>query len=449
MPRPEVIMRMRSGALALYALTTFVPAAAQEWDLPATAAKWVSAESGEKLKLTVESRFRYETRTGQSFGKDPDLSLALVRHRFGATYKPVSWLKLSGMVQDSRAPFYGPNAPNTLRDSADLHEAYFELFPDRKKGFGFSGGRMMLNYGEGRLLGTPQWSNLARTYDQARAYWRSPRMQLEMLFASPVKIRSDEFNRPVLGDRVWGMYNVLPNVAGKQSLEFYILRHDQNRAAGFTGGNTLLGTDRLGVNTFGGRFFGPLAHNLKYSLEGALQNGRVGPATHRAAAWFSSLTRRWTVAGRPFDLSGEYKFASGTNNPQDASRVTTFDQLYPANHDKFGHEDLFGWRNIHNARALATLGWTKNFSVNLMYNNLWLASARDSLYSGAGKSIARSAGGTAGRHVGQETDVFAAYKWKRFTLGAGYGHLFAGEFLRKATTGVGPNYAYLFHTYSF
>jgi hypothetical protein len=84
-----------------------------------------------------------------------------------------------------------------------------------------------------------------------------------------------------------------------------------------------------------------------------------------------------------------------------------------------------------------------------MYNNLWLASVRDGLYNGAGKSIARSINGTAGRHVGQEADIFATYKYQHFLFGAGYGYLFQGEFIRNATPGVSPSYAYLFHSYSF
>jgi hypothetical protein len=174
----------------------------------------------------------------------------------------------------------------------------------------------------------------------------------------------------------------------------------------------------------------------------------VGPAHHRGAAWFSSLSRRWTLAGKPLDVSGEYKFASGARNPKDASLSRTFDQLYPANHDKFGHQDLFGWRNIHNVRSLATYGVAKNFAVNFMYNNSWLASAFDSLYNGSGKSIVKSANGWAGRHVGQEADVFATYKYKHFQAGAGYGYLFPGVFIQRTTPGVAPSYLYVFHTYS-
>jgi hypothetical protein len=154
------------------------------------------------------------------------------------------------------------------------------------------------------------------------------------------------------------------------------------------------------------------------------------------------------AGGLPLDISGEYKYASGTKSPQDTTRSGTFDQLYPANHDKFGHEDLLGWRNIHNLRSLATLGIAKSFAINFMYNSFWLADARDSLYNGSGKAIARSATGAAGRFVGQETDLFATYKYRHFTLGAGYGHFFTGRFLQQTTPGIGPSYVYIFHTYS-
>ena len=52
------------------------------------------------------------------------------------------------------------------------------------------------------------------------------------------------------------------------------------------------------------------------------------------------------------------------------------------------------------------------------------------------------------RHVGQEADVYGTYRYKHFTLGAGYGHFFSGEFIRKTTPGLGPTYLYIFHTYS-
>jgi hypothetical protein len=181
-------------------------------------------------------------------------------------------------------------------------------------------------------------------------------------------------------------------------------------------------------------------------MEWVAQNGRVGGAAHRAAAWYSGMTRTWVLAGKPLDGLLEYKFASGGRS--DASRSRTFDQLFPTNHDKFGHQDLFGWRNIHNIRILSTWGATKNLGLNIMYTDSWLASVNDALYNGSGKAIARSLSGSAGRHVGREADAFATYRYGHFQFGAGYGYFFPGAFVKSATPGVAQSYAYIFHTYT-
>ena len=44
--------------------------------------------------------------------------------------------------------------------------------------------------------------------------------------------------------------------------------------------------------------------------------------------------------------------------------------------------------------------------------------------------------------------MFATYKRGHFIFGAGYGHLFSGQFIQRTTPGVGPTYLYVFHTYS-
>ena len=424
-------------------------ALAQWFDSPSALAQRVSEQTEHKLTFNFELRGRYEQHDGVAFGKDPDLENGVIRTRFAASYRPVSWLKFSGMLQDARSPWYGANAPNSVRDPVDLQESYLELFPDTKTGFGMTAGRRMISYGEGRLIGVPDWSPLARTYDHARVYYRWPKARLEFLFVSPVKIRLDGFNKPVLGDHIWGAYTVFPGLYKKTALDWYVLRREQNRPGGFTGGSTLAGTDKLRINTFGFRLYGPLPSAFAYSIEGAVQTGKVAVARQRAGAWVSRLSKDFSVSGKTLTASLEYKFASGNKDPHDLSRNGTFDQLYASNHDRFGHEDLFGWRNVHDLRSLEALAVTKAIAVNFMYNNLWLASARDALYNSQGRAIAQSAAGTAGRHIGQETDLFATYRHEHWLLGAGCGYFFAGDFVRHTTPGASPIYVYFFHDYSF
>lgn len=437
-------------AVAAFAalLSVPVPIQAQWGDLGGWDGELAGENGAPKLKLGVEMRTRYEQRDGIRFGARHDKNTAYTRLRAGMSYLPAPWIKFSGMMNDSRAPLFGPDASTSDRNGFDLQESYIELFPDYKEGFGLTVGRRMLKYGDSRLIGTPDWGNVNQSFDQARLQYRFPKAQLELLFVSPVKANED-FDRPVLGDHVIGTYNTFPKLLGQTTVQAYILRRSRNRPGGFSGGNQAAGTDKVDQNIFGARLNGPVAAGINHTVEGVLQTGDVGAASFRAWGGVATLSRQWTVGGKKLDGSGEYKFASGTHNPNDPARNGTFDTIYASNHDKFGHQDLLAWRNMHNFRALAKCGLWKSFAVNLMYNNSWLASTRDALYTNSGGVIAQDKTGAAGRHVGQEWDGFVTYKYKYHTFGAGYGYFFKGEFIRNATSGVNPNYAYVFHTHSF
>ncbi len=395
----------------------------------------------EVFGFTFEERTRWERKDGVNFGKSVNQEDMLSRLRIGAQFKPVSWFKVSAMAQDSRVPFYGLAAPNTIRDTVDLQEAFVEILSDRKIGFGASFGRQMLNLGEARLIGSPQWSNVSRTFDTGRLYYRTAGMRLEFLMVSPVKVLPEEFNKPELGERIWGMYNTFSDVWHGASVDVYALRHSQNKIGGWTGAGT------LGTNSFGGRFYGKAPFKIAYSLEGVGQTGHAGLVTQRAYAWFAGASRKVTAFGRPLTLSAEYKEASGAGSGPNSG--TTYDQLSPANHDKFGHEDLFGWRNLRTVKTLETLSLTKSLALNVMYTNNWLASATDSLYNSQGGSIAISKTGTAGTHVGQEVDSFLTYSRGAHLFGGGFGHFFKGEFVANATPHINPRYFYVFQQYSF
>jgi hypothetical protein len=237
-------------------------------------------------------------------------------------------------------------------------------------------------------------------------------------------VRPEAFNRPVLSDRVWGTYNRFGPV------DAYLLRHDVPDG---------------GTNTLGGRVAGPIGAGLRLSIEGVAQNGSMGTLDHRAFAWHSTLSRAFQLRW-PVELSVEYNYASGSDDP--ARRSGTFDQLYPANHEKYGQADLFGWRNLQHARTFDSIKFQK-LTLRLMYSSYWLASPRDALYNLQGRPIVRSPLGTAGRHVGHEVDIFATYPWRGFLWGAGFAHFFAGEFIRNTTPGVNPRYVYFFQTYGF
>lgn len=429
--------KMFSAVLAVFALSA--PFARAQDDPLQRADQSLQETTNQIFHFTFQERTRWEEKDGVNFGKSVNQQDMLSRLRIGALLQPVPWLKIYAMGQDARVPFYGAPAPNSIRDTIDLQESYIKLC-DGSPGFSAAFGREMLDYGESRLIGSPQWSNVSKTFDGGTLDYRLSKFQFEALVLSPVKVLPDEFNRPNFGERIWGTYNVFSKIWRGASFDAYALRHSQNRIGGWTGSGT------LGTNTFGGRFYGPLSHGFTYSFEGVAQTGHLGLLSQNAFAWYAGASKRTALARRAFTLSGEYKIASGTKAGSLDSG--TFDQISPANHDKFGHEDLFGWRNLETLRSVASWNVTKLFAANLMYSDERLYSATDSLFNSQGSSIARSKNGTAGTHVGQELDAFVTYKYGAHLFGAGFGHFFEGEFVQNTTPGVNPRYFYVFQQYT-
>ena len=123
----------------------------------------VRRATGGQLQFSFEVRSRLEFRGPAEFGSGLETHANFVRTRFGLSYRPTSWLRLSALGQDSRAPILGRPAAGTQRDPFDVQESYLELFPSAKTGFGADLGRRMIQYGDTRLIGSPQWAYTART----------------------------------------------------------------------------------------------------------------------------------------------------------------------------------------------------------------------------------------------------------------------------------------------
>jgi hypothetical protein len=402
-------------------------------------AKVLRDDTGGRLVVTFEERTRWEERYGVSFGKEVNQQDMLSRLRVGAIYQPVAWFTVSAMGQDARAPFYGRPAPASMRDSMDLQEGWI-TFGSATAPMNFSAGRRMLNYGETRVIGVPQWSNTSRTYDYGRFEFAGTRMTLDALLISPVIVLPDSFNAPELGNRFWGTYDVFPSLWRNTSVDLYALRHSQNKIGGWSSAGT------LGTNSYGARLYGPLPSHFSYSLEAIGQNGHMGPLDQRAFAWFAAVSRPFRIGKLPLDTSLEYKGASGSH--LGSAHSATFDQLTPANHDKFGHIDLFGWRNLKTVKSLETLGVTKSLAWNVMYTQESLFSPSDALYNSAGSKISISSRGIAGTDVGQELDSFMTFKIGSHTFLAGFGHFFKGEFVNRTTPGINPRYFYVAQQYN-
>jgi len=391
------------------------------------------------LQVRGEFRARIEGFTGGGFADSSD-AYWMDRFRFNAAVSPTRSMKFVVQVHDARAfdkTTGSQVAP--LRDTWDLRMAYGEFGSTNTVRIG----RQELAFGEQRLLGPLGWANTARTFDGARVSLKRKGVQLDAFAVSVVTIQPDTFDKSGSGNGLYGAY-LSTTVVPKQTLEPYVLWRQSRGIAAELGGVADLRQATTGV-----RMAGKLPSAFDYSTETAVQTGSVGPDAVRAWAshWLVGKTLTGVAAQPRF--FGEYNYASGDGNRTDGTRGT-FDQLYPTGHDKYGLADQVGWRNIHHARAGVEFKPSAKWGVNGGYHSWWLASVTDALYGAGGAAIARSAAGTAGRHVGQEVDMQAAYNYSpQLQIGAGYAHLMPGEFLTNTTPGHSYSYPYLMVTYVF
>ena len=135
MSRVGCVSVPRSMVLVAVLSVGWITGQAQWWDHGSDLPGRVSNHTEGKLKVSFEFRTRYEDRTGVSFGKDPEQSPLLIRTRLGISYRPYSWIRFSGMVQDARAPLWGRTHPAASGTTPTCTRAISSFSPTERKGF--------------------------------------------------------------------------------------------------------------------------------------------------------------------------------------------------------------------------------------------------------------------------------------------------------------------------
>ena len=416
-------------------------AAAGLFLLAATAAQaqkpssWLNEELPHWLQFSGEYRARVEGFEGGSFKTDTSDAYVLSRLRLNASIEPAAWFRIRGQTQDARV--FGNDrvaAAPPYQNTFDLRLAYAEV--GRSEGvFQLRAGRQELDFGEQRLLGSLPWTNTARSFDAIRATFHKRGYRLDAFAASMVVAQDGSPDHHLQGSNLHGLYGGFEKLIPKAVVEPYVFWRVASR-------------QKLDTKTGGIRWVGKLPGKFDYGTEMALQRGDV--AAIRVSAWAG----HWVV-GRTFSSAWqarafvEYNYASGDRDPRD-NRTQTFDQLYPTGHDKLGLADQVGWRNIRDVRVGVEAKPLKPLKASLVAHSWHLANASDALYNAAGAAIARSADASAGTHVGEELDAQGMWSVsKQIQLGAGVGHIFPGEFLKRSTPGKAYTFPYLLAAWSF
>ena len=377
-------------------------------------------------------------------------------------YNPTPWLSLYGEGRDSRGLWDEPN-PNPDQDTMDLHQAFVrignpELFPLVAKV-----GRQELSYGDERLIGVSDWTNVRRTFDAAKLRYEVNGFWVDAFVSHPVIVWNDHFNESDDQDWFSGVYASTTKLVPWQESELYVFsRNTGTGSPRFYGpppdpqGATPRDTYTIGVHvkSLPGKLSG-----WDYNLEAAGQFGRFKETTagapppvagknleQRAYAAVASVGYSWTkVPGKP-RAGFEYLYSSGDSNPTDGKHET-FDNLFPTNHRQFGLMDLFSWQNVQILRFMSSIQPLESLTFAMDYRLIWLADTHDSFYTNKGArrgGLAPTDGMGYGinpnfnSYVGSEIDLVATYTIKRYaSLQAGVGHFFVGDYVKSSLAAIG------------
>ncbi len=369
----------------------------------------------------------------------------------------------------------GTTAKYETNTTASIKQAYFKLrnlgdISPFLNNVTLMVGRKQWAYGDQRLIGHLNWTNVGRTHDGVVARWKIGGGKSWVdAFISQVGVDGTDDAGPgqaiAQSDQevfLYGFYSHFVNPFGVKGIvaEPYLFINDKENSAvdGSDGSERWFG----GIRLVGKKI--PGLPGVDITLEPTWQWGLQELAT--------ANTTSTTVPIQAFGMGAkvgytfknvswqprigyEFVYASGDDKPGNtnarASSNKTFNQLYPLGHAHLGYMDVHGYQNIeaHAVRLSA-----KPSKKLLLKADLWFfeaAEEADSFYSVAGSTArfggdqATSVEGGVSRTInvddeyGQELDLVAKYKlFKNVGVVGGYSHYFTGDFLEDTNNGTQP-----------
>ena len=179
----------------------------------------------------------------------------------------------------------------------------------------------------------------------------------------------------------------------------------------------------------------------RLEAEGAGQFGAFGHLPQRAYMAHAGGSYGVPVAGSRFGAA--YSFASGDADPDD-ERHGTFDSLFPsrAHH---GQMELWSLQNGHDLEASWSAKPSSGIHVRLAWHGFWLHRPESDAWYNASQRPVRLGRPGASAYVGQELDLAVAARfWReRLVVSGGYGHFFAGDFVRETGASEDADFAFV------
>lgn len=403
----------------------------------------------EKLKVSLELRYRLESRDNFDFSQNSDDTdtFHLLRNRLMLDYSPFESLRAFVQLQDSRIfDSFLYRWSGAFRDEIDIRQAYFDFkLKEVFEPLTLRVGRQELSYGDERLVGGFDWSNVTQSFDAVRIMYQDKVFNVEGFLSNKVII--DRANPNNWFDDNEGFHGIYASYKGidKHNLHLYYFHRDTTEPVSF--GSS--GSGKLDESTVGIRVRGEKVNNFDYTFESAYQFGKFG--SQDIKAYTIATLAGYTFTQCPWSprIGAEWDFATGDENSTDGER-NTFDNLWPTNHKFYGYIDFVSLQNINAYNIKLNANPAKKLYLQGDYWLFYLDETTDAAYNAARGSL-RAARQTAGSgYLGSEADLLLRYTLnKNMSFLAGYSHFFAGTFLARTGANDDADFFYFQTTLNY
>ena len=395
------------------------------------------------ITFTGETRERTEEQTALGYVSGKDRLYELVRQRGAIEMRNTTWLTFYAQFHDLHAlglPL--ADTASNMRDTFDLRQGYFNLHYN--KSAQLMVGRKELKYGDERVVGISDWTQTSRTWDGIYLRLVQGKTAADLFSTSVVIIQPSSYDTHGAGLTFHGIEVTNTSLPGTSLQPFVLIRaYPRVKSQEGTYGSET-------ETTFGTAWESQLPSHFDTSGTLDLQRGSYSVDSIHAGS--AILRLGYVVPQVPWrvHLQGEYDYATG-NSHNTTSRIRTFDQQYPSNHNAFGLVDLLGFENIKQRRANLFFEPKKNVLLLFQGESLHVANVHDSVYNGgAGTIVTAPAGGYLHDDIGAGFDASAKYIWAKSYVGNfGVGHFFPGYVMTSRSKPAPLTLIYAQITYRF
>lgn len=331
-----------------------------------------------------------------------------------------------------------------------LREAYFDAGFAENSPFHLLLGRQKISFGDQRLFGALDWSNVGRSFDAVQLTWKNDSVDLHLWGSVLTEYNAGDLP---LTSAYQGLseiyYNGIYNTMKFGSLflldVYYADKIDARDS-------TTLKLHALGARFTNRTDKGKTANDFPFDFtaEGTYEFGLKNSKT--VSAYAAALALGFTFnAGIKIRLGAEGDIASGDSNAAD-NKVETFDNLFHTNHMHYGQADMISWQNMLAFSGNIGFIFSQNFSAKVAYWYLSRLVSTDSWYGVAGGSSTNDAwiGASKALFLAHEVDITLKGSINRYlALEGGYSVVLTGQALQDAGKTVPYHYGYVAATMKF